>query len=151
MEKWMIEALVEAEKAVLDDEVPVGCIIVCDDKIVGRGHNVREQFNHVMSHAEIMAIYDASKNLNSWRLENCVCYVTLEPCLMCAGALLQSRVKKIVFGAYDPKGGVFGSLLDVSQIDGFNHYPEVIGGVLESECAKILKDYFRNKRQNKKG
>ncbi len=146
-----MEALVEAQKAALEDEVPVGCIIVYNNQIIGRGHNVREKINHVMTHAEIMAICEASKHLNSWRLEDCICYVTLEPCLMCAGALLQSRIKKIVFGAYDPKGGVFGSLFDVSQISGFNHYPEIVGGVLEVECAKILKDYFKNKRQNKKG
>lgn len=144
----MNEALNEAIKAYQIDEVPVGCIIVYNNKIIGRGHNVRETYNHVMTHAEIIAILQASEYLQSWRLEECVCYVTLEPCLMCAGALIQSRIKKIVYGAKDPKGGVFGSLLNINEIKGFNHYPEIVSGVLKDECAKILKDYFKEKRNN---
>lgn len=146
----MIEALKEAELAYQIDEVPVGCIIVYNNEIIGRGHNVREKYNHVMTHAELIAIQQASEYMQSWRLENCVCYVTLEPCLMCAGALIQSRIKKIVYGTKDPKGGVFGSLLNINEIKGFNHYPEIVSGVLKDDCAKILKDYFKEKRNNRR-
>lgn len=149
-ESWMKNALLLAKKAELLDEVPIGCIIVKDDKIIAAAYNKRELENKSTAHAEILAIEEACKKLKSWRLEDCDLYVTLEPCPMCAGAIIQSRIRNVYFGAYDFKGGCFGSLIDFTNIKGFNHYPNVKGGVLENECASILSNFFRKKRLEKK-
>lgn len=146
-EDYLRLALVEAKKAKNIDEVPVGAIIVMDGKVIARGHNKRNKSQNATAHAEHIAIEKACKKLNSWRLENCELYVTLEPCPMCAGAIIQSRIPKVYFGAYDPKGGCFGSCVDFREIAGFNHYPEVEGGILEEECAKELKEFFKDKRK----
>ena len=147
--KYMREALKEAKKAELLDEVPIGCVIVKDDKIIARGHNQRETKQSPIGHAEIVAINKASKKLNSWRLEGCDIYVTLEPCIMCSGAIIQSRINKVYFGASDPKGGAFGSSLNVLDAKNINHHPEIISGVLKEECSQIITNYFRAKRQSK--
>ena len=144
---FMKEALKEATKAGKIDEVPVGAVIVIDDKIIARGHNLRETKKSALGHAEIIAIQKANKKLDAWRLEKATIYVTVEPCLMCGGAIIQSRIKKVVFGTKDPKGGAFGSSTNINDIETLNHHPEVVGGVLESECASIIKDYFSNKRK----
>ena len=145
----MKEALKEAKKAELLDEVPIGCVIVKDDRIIARGHNQRETKQSPIGHAEIVAITKASKKLNSWRLEGCDIYVTLEPCIMCSGAIIQSRINKVYFGASDPKGGAFGSSLNVLDAKNINHHPEIISGVLKEECSQIITNYFRAKRQSK--
>jgi len=148
--RYMKMALKEAKKAELIDEVPIGCIIVKDDKVIVRAYNVRETKQNPLGHAEILAIEKASKKLNSWRLDGCELYVTLEPCIMCSGAIIQSRISKVYFGAYDPKGGAFGSSIDVLDAKNINHHPEIIKGVLEEECSKMLTNYFKSKRENKK-
>ena len=145
----MKEALKEARKAELIDEVPIGCVIVKDDKIIARGHNQRETKQSPIGHAEIIAINKASKKLKSWRLEGCDIYVTLEPCIMCSGAIIQSRIKKVYYGASDPKGGALGSSINVLEADNINHHPEVISGVLKEECSSIITNYFKAKRQSK--
>ena len=145
-EKFMLEALKEAKKSELLDEVPVGAIIVKDNKIIARGHNLREKSADPTSHAEIVAIRKACKKLNSWRLEDCTIYVTIEPCSMCAGTLLWTRIKKIVYGAKDLKGGALGSSYNLFDVTNINHHPEVVGGVLEEKCSSIISSFFRNKR-----
>ena len=145
----MKEALKEAKKAELIDEVPIGCVIVKDDKIIARGHNQRETNQSPIGHAEIIAINKASKKLKSWRLEGCDIYVTLEPCIMCSGAIIQSRISKVYYGASDPKGGALGSSINVLEAKNINHHPEVISGVMEEECSKIITNYFKQKRQSK--
>ena len=147
--KFMKEALKEACKAKLIDEVPIGCVIVKDDKIIARGHNQRETNQDPTGHAEIIAIKKASKKLNSWRLEGCDIYVTLEPCIMCSGAIIQSRISKVYYGASDPKGGALGSSINVLDAQNINHHPEVISGVLKEECSSIITNYFKAKRQSK--
>ena len=142
----MIEALKEAKKSELLDEVPVGAVIVFNNKIIARGHNLREKTNDPTSHAEIVAIRKACKKLNSWRLENCTMYVTIEPCSMCAGTLLWTRIKKIVYGAKDLKGGALGSSYYLFDVKNINHIPEIQGGVLEEKCSAIISNFFRNKR-----
>ena len=129
-EKYMRAAMKEAYKAELKDEVPIGAVIVYDGKIIARAHNTRQTKQISTHHAEILCIEKACRKLNSWRLEGCDLYVTLEPCPMCAGAIQQSRIRKVVFGAYDPKGGFFGSNFNINEVKGLNHYPEVEGGVL---------------------
>ena len=146
IEKYMKQAIKEAKKAELIDEVPIGCVIVKDDKIIARGHNVRETKKTPIGHAEIEAIKKASKKLNAWRLEDCDIYITLEPCIMCCGAIIQARMRTVYFGAYDPKGGALGSSIDVTKANNINHKIEVVGGVLEQECASLLINYFKNKR-----
>ena len=148
-EKFMKEALKEALKAKNKDEVPIGCVIVYNSKIIARGHNLRETKQQSINHAEIIAIQKACKKIGSWRLEDCDLYVTLEPCCMCAGAILQSRIKNVIYGAKDPKGGSIYSTLHMYEQKGFNHYPNVISGILETECSQILKDFFKEKRKNK--
>ena len=148
-EKFMVEAIKEAKKAELIDEVPIGCVIVKDDKIIARGHNLRESKQRSTAHAEIIAIEKACRKLKSWRLEGCSLYVTLEPCPMCSGAILQSRIEHVVYGAKDPKGGCMESCMNMYEVKGFNHYPEVIGGVLEDECGSLLKTFFKRKREEK--
>ena len=145
-EKYMRIALKEAQKAAILDEVPVGAIVVLDNKIIARGHNLRERSNDPTSHAEINAIRKASKKLNSWRLENATIYVTVEPCSMCAGALLQCRIGRIVYGTTDPKGGAIESSLELFKAKNINHHPEILGGVLKEECSSIISNYFKNKR-----
>lgn len=145
-EKYMKIALKEAQKAALLDEVPVGAIIIKDSKIIARGHNLREKSNDPTSHAEVNAIRKACKKLNSWRLEDATIYVTVEPCSMCAGTLLQCRIGKIVYGAKDPKGGAIESSLQLFNAKNINHHPEIIGGVLQEECSAIISNYFKSKR-----
>ena len=142
----MKEALKEARKAALIGEVPVGAIIVFDNKIIARGHNTREIKQSVLGHAEINAIQKASKKIGSWRLEDCDIYVTLEPCSMCSGAIIQSRIKNLYFGAYDLKTGACGSVLNLFDYT-FNHKVNVNGGIMEEECSRIIKDFFKELRQ----
>ena len=144
--KYMLEALKEAELAKLEDEVPIGCVIVKDDQIIARAHNLRETTNNPLGHAETLAIKQASEVLNDWQLVDCDLYVTIEPCIMCGGAIIQSRIRKVIYGAPDLKGGAFGSSINILESKNINHRPEVIKGVLESECSKIIKDYFKSKR-----
>ena len=148
--RFMKEAIKEAKKAELIDEVPIGCVVVKDDKIISRGHNVRETKNNPIGHAEIIAITKASKKLNSWRLDGCDIYITLEPCIMCSGAIIQSRIKTIYYGASDPKGGALGSSINVLEASNINHHPEVVSGLLQQECSELLTSYFKNKREEKK-
>ena len=144
----MALALKEAEKAFKKNEVPVGCVIVKDDKVIARAHNLRQTKKSVLGHAEILAIEKASKKLNSWILEGCTIYVTLEPCPMCAGTILQSRIKKLVFAANEPKFGACGSVINLFEKK-FNHEVEVIPNVLQEESSKLLKNFFQILRQNK--
>ena len=144
--KFMKAALAEAKKAYIIDEVPVGAVIVRDGKIIARGHNTRETKQSVLGHAEINAIKKASRKIGSWRLEDCDMYVTLEPCSMCSGAIIQSRIKNLYFGAFDPKTGACGSVLNLFEYD-FNHKVNVSGGIMEDECSRIIKDFFRELRQ----
>ena len=149
-EQFMQEAISEALKAKQIGEVPIGAVIVVDDQIVSRAYNLRESEQRSIAHAELLAIDEACKMTGSWRLEEAVLYVTLEPCPMCAGAIVLSRVKKVVFGAYDPKGGCAGTLMNLLDDERFNHQSEVIGGVLENECGELLSQFFRDLRQRKK-
>lgn len=146
-EKYMRFALKEAQKAALIDEVPVGCIIVLNDKIIAKAHNKKETTNDPCGHAEIIAIRKACKKINNWRLENCEMYVTIEPCIMCSGAIIQSRIKKVFYGAKDNKGGGLGTSINVLEAKNINHVPEVYGGILLEECSKIISDYFKTKRK----
>ena len=151
-EDYMREALLLARKAFELGEVPVGAVAVWDGKIVGRGMNLRETDKNALRHAEIMAINEACKNLGGWRLWKCDLYVTLEPCPMCAGAIINSRVKRVIYGASDPKAGSCGSLTNLFELP-YNHKPEVVSGVLEEECSGILSEFFaklREKRKQKK-
>ena len=148
-EMFMKEALKEAELAFSDDEVPVGAVILRDGEIVGRGRNGRETLKDPTCHAEIMAIRDAAARLGGWRLHQCEMYVTMEPCPMCAGAILQARIKKLYIGAMDPKGGACGSLLNLVQDQRFNHYVEMETGILESECRTIVRKFFNNLREKR--
>lgn len=147
---FMKEALKEAKKAFNKNEIPVGCVIVLDDQIIARGHNLRQTKKSVLGHAEIMAIQKANKKLDSWILENCTMYVTLEPCSMCAGAILQSRIKRLVFGAYEPKHGACGSIINILDNNEFNHQVEVTSNVLENESSTLLKNFFQILRQKHK-
>ena len=148
--KYMKAALKEAEKARTKDEVPIGCVIVLNNKIIAKAHNIRESKQNPVGHAEILAIQKASKKLDSWRLENCEMYVTIEPCIMCAGAIIQSRIKKVYYGAPDIKGGAFGSSIDVLEAKNINHRPEIYPGIMEEECSNLVKNYFKSKREKKK-
>lgn len=149
-EKFMKEALKEAKKAYDKLEVPVGAVIVKDGKIIARAHNLKETKFDTTKHAEILAIQKASKRLNSWRLLNCEMYVTLEPCSMCTGALINSRIKKVYIGANDEKTGAVGSVFNLLEDYTFNHKVEFEKGVLKDECEKILKDFFKELRNIKK-
>lgn len=148
-EKWMKEAIKQAKKAAQKDEVPIGCVIVKDNQIIARAYNKREMKQCSTAHAEILAIEKACKKLGSWRLEDCDLYVTLEPCPMCSGAIIQSRIRNVIFGAYDPKGGCMGSNMNINDVRGFNHYPDIEGGILQDECSRLLKDFFKAKRKKK--
>ena len=147
-EKYMLLALKEAEKAFNKGEVPVGCVIVKDDVVIAKAHNLRQTKKTALAHAEILAIQKASKKLNSWILEDCVMYVTLEPCAMCAGTIIQSRIKKLIFGANEPKFGACGSVVNLFEYK-FNHQVEVEPNVMKEESAKLLKNFFQILRQNK--
>lgn len=149
-EKFMKEALKEAKKAYDKLEVPVGAVIVKDEKIIARAHNLKETKTDTTKHAEILAIQKASKKLRSWRLLDCEMYVTLEPCSMCAGAIINSRIKKIYIGATDEKTGAAGSVLNLFEDYTFNHKVEVENNVLKDDCEKILKDFFKELRKLKK-
>lgn len=149
-EYWMARALAEADKAGNKDEVPIGCVIVRDGKIIGRGHNLRETSQDPSAHAELIAIRKAAGKLDSWRLLNTTLYVTLEPCVMCMGAIILSRIPTVVFGCHDPKGGAAGSLYDLSDDARLNHRIILVPGVLESECSKKLSNFFRELRKKKK-
>lgn len=148
-EKFMKEALKEAQKAYEKLEVPVGAVIVKDGKIIARGHNLKETKKDTTKHAEIIAIEKASKKLGAWRLLDCEMYVTLEPCSMCAGAMVNSRIKKLYIGALDEKTGAVGSVLNLLEDYKFNHNIEVEKGILKEDCEKILKDFFKNLRRIK--
>ena len=144
--KFMKEAYKEALKALKYDEVPVGAIIVKDNKIIAKAHNKKESKNLAINHAEIIAITKASKKLNTWHLDDCTMYVTLEPCPMCAGALIQSRIKKVVYGAKSFQDGAIESALQLYEVKGFNHYPETLYFEELTECSKIISNYFKTKR-----
>ena len=149
-ERYMKEAIRQAKKARALEEVPIGCVIVCDGQIIARGYNRRTTDKNTLSHAELNAIKKASKKLGDWRLEGCTMYVTLEPCQMCAGALMQSRIDRVVIGSMNPKAGCAGSVLNLLEMDGFNHKVEVIRGVLQEECSSMLSDFFKELREKKK-
>ena len=151
-EQYMKEALKQAKKAYRLGEVPIGCVIVYRDKIIGRGYNKRNTKKTTLAHAELIAIEKASKAMGDWRLEDCIMYVTLEPCQMCAGAIVQARIKQVVVGTKNPKAGCAGSILNLLQMEEFNHQAELVYGVMEKECTEILQTFFkelrcRNKQQ----
>ncbi len=149
-EKWMTLALKEAEHARALGEVPIGAVIVRDGKIVSTAYNLRETEQDPLAHAELLAIKKASVKLGTWRLSECELYVTLEPCPMCSGAILQSRIPRVIYGAQDPKAGCAGSLMNLLQDGRFNHVTEVISGICETRCGAILSDFFKNLRNKKK-
>lgn len=149
-QEFMKEALKEAKKALKKQEAPIGAIIVKDGMIIARGHNLRESKQDSTLHAEIICIKKACKKLGSWRLEDCDIYVTLEPCPMCAGAILQSRIRNVYFGAFDPKAGAAGTLINILENDCFNHRANVFGGILKEECSSLLIDFFKELRHSKK-
>ncbi|MEN3185674.1 MAG: tRNA adenosine(34) deaminase TadA [Atribacterota bacterium] len=144
-EYFMEVALDEAQKAFFEDEVPVGACVVFEGEVIARAHNHRERTQNPLLHAEIKVIEQASQRLKSWRLSACTLYVTLEPCLMCAGAIIQARIRRLVFGACDPKSGVIESVLRVFDLP-WNHRVEVRGGILQERCSQILREYFKIKR-----
>lgn len=146
MSYFMEQAIIEARKALEIDEVPVGAVVVFQNEIIGRGYNKRETTNNPTMHAEIIAIKEASHHLKSWRLIDCQLYVTLEPCPMCAGAIIQSRIERLVFGAFDPKAGCVATLYKLLEDLRFNHQTTVESGVLEEKCSILLKEFFKNKR-----
>ena len=148
-EKFMKEAIRQAKKAYALREVPIGCVIVYEGKIIARGYNRRNTDKNTTSHAEINALRKASKKLGDWRLEGCTLYVTLEPCQMCAGAIVQARIDKVVIGSMNPKAGCAGSVLNLLEMDGFNHKVEVERGVLEEECSTMLSGFFKELRMEK--
>ena len=149
-EYFMKKALKEAQKAYDLEEVPIGAVIVKDDKIIARAYNLKETKNDTTKHAELLAIQKASKKIGAWRLSECELYTTLEPCSMCAGAIINSRIKKLYIGAKDPKAGAAGSILNLFEDYKFNHKVDVEYGVLEKECSEILKNFFKNLRASKK-
>jgi tRNA(adenine34) deaminase len=148
--EFMREALKEARKAARKGEVPVGAVVVKDGKVVSRGHNLTEKKQSALTHAELMALGKASKKLKSWRLVDCDLYVTLEPCTMCAGAIVLSRVRKLVYGTMDPKAGAVDSTARVMENEKLNHRVKVIRGVLKEECAGVLTDFFKEVRRKAK-
>lgn len=144
-EKYMKIAYEEAIKALEIDEVPIGAIIVKDDKIISKAFNKRETDQNAISHAETIAISEACKKLNSWRLDDCTLYVTLEPCIMCTGAIINSRIRRVVYGTNSDRWTSLNNILSSDDIN-LNHYPEVVSGILKDECSTLIKDYFRKKR-----
>ena len=149
-EKYMREAVRQAKKAAALKEVPIGCVIVQDGKIIARGYNRRNTEKSTLAHAEIQAIRKASKVVGDWRLEDCTMYITLEPCQMCAGAIVQARIPKVVIGSRNPKAGCAGSILDLLHVPAFNHQVELEEGVLQEECSEMLTSFFRELRKKKK-
>ena len=149
-EKYMKEALKQAKKAYVLGEVPIGCVIVYEGKIIGRGYNRRNTDKNTLAHAEITAINKASKFIGDWRLEDCTVYVTLESCQMCAGAIVQARIPEVVMGCMNPKAGCAGSILNVLEMPEFNHQVSVTRGVLEQECSDMLKIFFSELRVRNK-
>ncbi len=149
-EKFMREAIRQAKKAYALDEVPIGCVIVYEGKIIARGYNRRNTDKNTLSHAELIAIKKASRKLGDWRLEGCTMYITLEPCQMCAGAMVQARVTEAVIGSMNPKAGCAGSVLNILEMEGFNHQVNVRRGVMEEECSRMLSGFFRALREKKK-
>ena len=149
-EKYMREAIKQAKKAYALDETPIGCVIVHDGKIIGRGYNRRNTDKSPLAHAEITAIKKASRKIGDWRLEECTLYVTLEPCQMCSGAIIQARIPRVVVGCMNPKAGCAGSVLNLLQVERFNHRAELTTGVLEEECSGMMKRFFKELRARKK-
>lgn len=149
-EKYMKEAIRQAQKAYALGEVPIGCVIVYEGKIIGRGYNRRNTDKNTLAHAEITAINKASKKIGDWRLEGCTLYVTLEPCQMCAGAIVQARIDEVVMGSMNPKAGCGGSILNILEMPEFNHQVRVIRGVMEEECAQMLTRFFKELRVRNK-
>lgn len=148
-EKFMKAAIAQAKKAYALGEVPIGCVIVYEGKIIGRGYNRRTIDKNTIAHAEMIAIKKASKKMDDWRLEDCTMYVTLEPCQMCSGAIVQSRMKKVVIGCMNPKAGCAGSILNLLQMEAFNHQVELETGILEEECSRMMTNFFRELREKK--
>lgn len=146
----MKEAIRQAKKAGKLDEVPIGCVIVRDGKIIARGYNRRNTEKSTLAHAEIQAIRKASKVVGDWRLEDCTMYITLEPCQMCAGAIVQARIPRVVIGSRNPKAGCAGSVLDLLHVPAFNHQVELEEGILQEECSEMLTSFFRELRKKKK-
>ena len=149
-EKYMKQAIKLAKKAWKIEEVPIGCVIVHEGKVIGRGYNRRTTDKNPLAHAELIAIKKASKKMGDWRLEDCTLYVTLEPCQMCSGAIVQARVKRVVVGCMNPKAGCAGSILNLLQVDRFNHQVELETGILEEECSEMMKSFFRELREKRK-
>lgn len=147
---YMKEALEQAQKAFELDETPIGAVVTLDGEIIATGHNRRNTDKNPLAHAEIIAINEAAGKIGDWRLEDCTMYITLEPCPMCAGAIVQARIPKVVFGARSPKAGFAGSVINILQLDTLNHQVDIVEGVLEEECSQILKKYFHNMREQKK-
>ena len=149
---YMKLALKEAQKALAIEEVPIGAVVICEDKVVGRGYNLKERAHDPTGHAEIIALRDAAGNLSSWRLDQCQLYVTVEPCPMCAGAIVQARIKRLVYGVADPKAGATGSLYNLVEDERFNHQvTELKGGVLAEECRDLIKGFFSKLRKTDTG
>ncbi|HIX72417.1 MAG TPA: tRNA adenosine(34) deaminase TadA [Candidatus Anaerobutyricum stercoripullorum] len=149
-ERFMKEAIRQARKAEAIGDVPIGCVIVSDGKIIARGYNKRNKNKTVLAHAELLAMSKACKKAGDWRLEECTMYITLEPCQMCAGAIVQARIPRVVIGSMNPKAGCGGSILNLLQMEEFNHQVDVTRGVLEEECSRMLSDFFRNLRRKQK-
>ena len=147
---FMSEALKEAEKSLDKAEIPIGCVIVKDGEVIGRGYNAREELNQAIMHAEVMAIQEANRTVGNWRLLDCTLFVTIEPCVMCSGAIGLARIPKVIYGASNQKFGGAGSLYDILRDERLNHRVEVETGVMEEECAKIMQDFFRQSRERKK-
>ena len=149
-EKYMKAAIREAKKAYALEEVPIGCVIVQNDRIIARGYNRRNTEGNTLAHAELTAIKKASKKTGDWRLEDCTLYVTLEPCQMCSGAIVQARIKRVVVGCMNPKAGCAGSILNLLDVKEFNHQVELTTGVREEECSRMMKEFFRELREKRK-
>ena len=147
--KYMKEAVKQAKKAYALGEVPIGCVIVYEDKIIGRGYNRRTIDKNTLAHAELQAIRKASRKMNDWRLEDCTLYVTLEPCQMCSGAIVQARIRRVVVGCMNPKAGCAGSIMNLLQVPQFNHQVELTTGIMGEECSRMMKTFFKELRQKK--
>ena len=149
-ERFMKEAIRQARKAYAIGEVPIGCVIVYEGRVIARGYNRRTIDKNTLAHAELLAIRKASRKLDDWRLEGCTMYVTLEPCQMCSGAIIQARIPKVVVGCMNPKAGCAGSILNLLDVPQFNHQAELVTGVLEEECSQMMKEFFKELREKKK-
>ena len=147
--KYMKEAVKQAKKDYALGEVPIGCVIVYEDKIIGRGYNRRTIDKNTLAHAELQAIRKASRKMNDWRLEDCTLYVTLEPCQMCSGAIVQARIRRVVVGCMNPKAGCAGSIMNLLQVPQFNHQVELTTGIMGEECSRMMKTFFKELRQKK--